>query len=177
MVYESPSARRGSQNTPHSSEMPLRCGPRHCEFGRTSIIDFLLQRGIAVDTRLRHDGQIGLHWAALGGHADAVRLLLERGSPVEAKDESYDGTPLDWALYGWGNIPEERTKIRGYYEVVALLIRSGAKLNPSWFEDDDERARAAKKIRSDKKMMSALAGTFQPDKDVKRRRGRKGNLD
>lgn len=148
-----------------------------CEFGRTSIIDFLLQRGIAVDTRLRHDGQIGLHWAALGGHADAVRLLLERGSPVEAKDESYDGTPLDWALYGWGNIPEERTKIRGYYEVVALLIRSGAKLNPSWFEDDDERARAAKKIRSDKKMMSALAGTFQPDKDVKRRRGRKGNLD
>ena len=148
-----------------------------CEFGRTSVIDFLLQRGVAVDTWLRNDGQIGLHWAALGGHTDAVRLLLQHGSPVDSKDETHDGTPLDWALYSWGNIPEERSEARSYYEVVALLIRSGAKPNPSWFQDDDEQGRAARKIRSDKKMMSALAGTFQPDKHTKRRRGRKGNLD
>ena len=132
-----------------------------CEFGRTSVIDFLLQKGIAVDTKLPHDRQIGLHWAAFGGHTDAVRLLLERGSPVDVKDESYDGTPLDWALYAWGNSPEERTKQNGYYEVVALLVRSGAKPNPSWFEDDDDRGRASKKLRSDKKMMSALAGKFK----------------
>jgi hypothetical protein len=93
---------------------------------------------------------------------------LERRSPVDARDESYDGTPLDWALYAWGNIPGERVDVSGYYEVVALLVRSGAKLNPSWFEGDDDRGRATKKIRSDKRMMSALADTFQSGKNAKK---------
>ena len=106
-----------------------------CEFGRTSVVDFLLQRGMEVDAKLRHDGQTGLHWAAYGGHADTVKLLLERGAPVDAKDESYDGTPLEWALYGWGNSPGMAERGR-YYEVVALLVRAGAKLDPEWYEDD-----------------------------------------
>src|SRR5262249_38323890 len=48
-----------------------------CEFGRTSVVEFLLKQGIEIDVRLRHNGQTGLHWAALGGHADTVKLLLE----------------------------------------------------------------------------------------------------
>ena len=35
-----------------------------CEFGRTSVVDFLLQRGMEMDAKLKHDGQTGLHWAA-----------------------------------------------------------------------------------------------------------------
>ena len=167
----------GSLKTSATEQQKLDGFAWACEFGRTSVIDFLLQKGVSVDTKLRHDGQIGLHWAALGGHSEAVRLLLERGSPVEVKDETHQGTALDWALYGWGNVSEDRTEVRGYYEVVALLIQSGAKPNPSWFKDDDEQGRAAKKIRSDKKMMSALTGTFQPDKNAKRRGGRKVNPD
>lgn len=47
-----------------------------CEYGWTGVVDFLLQRGIEVGEM--HRGQTGLHWAAYGGHADIVRLLLER---------------------------------------------------------------------------------------------------
>lgn len=41
-------------------------------------------------------GNTGLHWAALGGHLGAVRLLVENGaSPVLANDKEY--VPLDLA--------------------------------------------------------------------------------
>src|SRR5215467_2413750 len=62
-----------------------------CEFGRTSVVDFLLRHGIDVDAKLPHDHQTGLHWAAYGGHADTVKLLLECGAPVNAIDGSYGG--------------------------------------------------------------------------------------
>ncbi|MGI8743003.1 MAG: ankyrin repeat domain-containing protein [Bryobacteraceae bacterium] len=91
-----------------------------CEFGRTSVVDFLLQRGMEVNAKLRHDGQTGLHWAAAGGHVDTVRLLLERGAAIDAKDGSYGGTPLGWALYARDDSPE-RAERAHYHEVIALL--------------------------------------------------------
>src|SRR5262245_19076128 len=73
-----------------------------CEFGRTRVVDFLLQRGMKLGTKLKHHGQTGLHWAAYGGHADTVKLLLKHGALINAKDKSFGGTPLGWALYAWG---------------------------------------------------------------------------
>lgn len=127
-----------------------------CEFGRTSVVDFLLQRGMHVDAKLRHDRQTGLHWAAFEGHVDTVRLLLDRGAPIDVKDETYEGTPLDWALYGWG--APERPPRKSYHEVVALLVRAGAKLAPEWYENNEERRRIAERIRSDQRMLAALRG-------------------
>ena len=49
--------------------------------------------------------ETGLHWAAYEGHADIVRLLLDGGAPVDLKDHRHDGTPMDWALHGWGSSP------------------------------------------------------------------------
>jgi len=46
-----------------------------CGFGRTSVVDFPLQRGTELDAKRRHDGQTGLHGAAIGGHVDSVKLL------------------------------------------------------------------------------------------------------
>jgi hypothetical protein len=129
-----------------------------CEFGRTSVVDFLLQKGMAVDTMLKHDGQTGLHWAAYGGHADTVQLLLEHGAPVDVRDENHGGTPLDWALYAWGNCSRREVAGRRYYEVVARLARAGAQLDPPWDEDNEDRRRAMKKIHSDPCMRAALAG-------------------
>ncbi len=131
-----------------------------CEFGRTSIVDFLLQRGIGIDAKLKHNGQTGLHWAAFGGHVDTVKLLLKCGAPVDLKDESYGGIPLGWALYGWG-APETPGRA-DYYEVVALLLRAGAKLDPEWYEVDDDRRRAAERMKSDPQMLAALRGE-RPD--------------
>jgi ankyrin repeat protein len=128
-----------------------------CQFGRTAVVDFLLNKGTHTDEKLKHDGQTGLHWAAYGGRADTVKLLLKRGAPVDVKDPSYDGTPLQWALYAWGNSPvlAERGQ---HHEVVALLARAGAKLEPEWCEDDPERRLAVKKLRADPIMQAALAG-------------------
>jgi ankyrin repeat protein len=124
-----------------------------CEFGRTSVVDFLLQRGMQLDAKLRHHGQTGLHWAAYGAHVDTVKLLMERGAPIDAKDERHGGTPLEWALYAWGN--SRSTKQETYYEVVALLVRAGARLDPKWYEAIDNRP-AAEKMRSDPRMRAAL---------------------
>ncbi len=129
-----------------------------CEFGRVGVVDFLLRQGIGIDAKLPHDGQTGLHWAAYGGHPETVKLLLVRGAPVNATDESYGGTPLEWALYQWGNSPVQAER-GSYYETVALLIQSGAKLHDEWFqEDDEERQRAVRKLRSDPRMQAALRG-------------------
>jgi ankyrin repeat protein len=131
-----------------------------CQFGRTGVVEFLLKRGIDLDSKLRHNGQTGLHWAAYGGHAATVKMLLDCGSPVETKDETYNGTPLEWALYAWGNAAPPRKA--PYYEVVALLARAGAKLDPAWFVEDSDRKRAADNIRSDPRMLEALATQPEP---------------
>ncbi|MCI0391102.1 MAG: ankyrin repeat domain-containing protein [Acidobacteria bacterium] len=127
-----------------------------CEFGRTSVVEFLLQLGSEVDAKLKHNGQTGLHWAAYGGHVDTVKLLLQHGAPVDAKDDTYGGTPLGWALYAWG--APENAKRADYYEVVALLVRAGAKLDPEWYEENEDRRRAAEKMRADPRMLAALRG-------------------
>jgi len=128
-----------------------------CQFGRAAVVEFLLDKGTPTDEKLKHDGQTGLHWAAYGGHADTVQLLLKRGASVHVKDSSYDGTPLQWALYAWGNSPVLAARGR-HHEVVALLARAGAKLDPEWYEDDAERRLAVKKLRADPIMQAALMG-------------------
>jgi ankyrin repeat protein len=125
-----------------------------CEFGRASIVEFLLQRGMDVDTKLKHHGQTGLHWAAYGGHADTVKVLLEHGATVEARDQKFGGTPLEWALDGWANSPPSVGQ-ESYYEVVAQLVRAGAKLDPHWQEQQAVQA-GAQKVRSDPRMLAAL---------------------
>jgi ankyrin repeat protein len=148
----------GSLKPPATQEQMKAGFAWACEFGRTGAVDFLLQRGMEVDAKLRHHGQTGLHWAAYGGHPDTVDLLLQRGVPIDTRDESYDGTPLGWALYAWGNSTERQAERGRYYHVVALLARAGAKLDPEWHQDDEDRRRAAEKMRSDPRMLAALRG-------------------
>lgn len=133
-----------------------------CEFGRTTVVEFLLERGVKIDAKLKHDGQTGLHWAACGGHAETVDALLRRGARVDAKDESYGGTPLGWTLYAWGNAPGPEVRRRQYYEVVARLIQGGSTLDLQWYPDDDDRQRALAKARSDPRMLAALRGEEHP---------------
>jgi ankyrin repeat protein len=134
-----------------------------CEFGRTSVVEFLLEKSIKIDARLKHDGQTGLHWAAYQGHEETVDALLRRGAPVDAKDESHGGTPLGWALYAWGTASDTEVRRGQYYDVVALLSQAGAQLDLQGHSDDDDWRRILAKARSDPRMMAALRGEGRPE--------------
>jgi len=120
-----------------------------CEYGRTGVVDFLLDKGMDVAATVRNHGQTGLHWAACNAHVETAKLLLHRKAPVDAKDETWGGTPLDWTLHGWRDAPTGTAR-DGYYDVVALLVAAGAAVNPEWL--------GAENVRSDPRMIAALGG-------------------
>jgi hypothetical protein len=145
---------RGFFNTdgtlkPSATETQMRDGfTWACEFGRTDVVAFLLERGMDVTAKLRNHGNTGLHWASFGGHVSTVQLLLNRHAPLDVVDDSYGGTPLSWALHAWGN--ERQGSPDRYYRVVALLVAAGATVEPQWLEHPT--------IQADAKMVAALSG-------------------
>ncbi len=46
-----------------------------------------------------HGHSTPLHQAAVGGHLAVVRLLVERGAPLDTKDTLWHGTPAGWAAH------------------------------------------------------------------------------
>jgi len=66
-----------------------------------------------------------LHRAAMGGHPDAVRVLLKFGADVNATDGMFSAPPLVWAVEGRSN-----TNAPGadHVEVARLLIAAGSPL-------------------------------------------------
>jgi len=126
-----------------------------CEYGRTPVVAFLIQRGVDVGTKLRNHGQTGLHWAAFGGYPDTVRILLNARSPVNEKDPEFDGTPLGWALYAWGGGgPRPGSEL--YYDVVAQLVAAGATVDPQWLDASSRGFPLARRIQDDPRMRAAL---------------------
>jgi Ankyrin repeats (3 copies) len=130
-----------------------------CEYGRSDVAEFLLQRGMDVAAKLKHHGQTGLHWAAYGGHADTVLVLLRHHAPVDVTDDTFEGTPLRWALYAWAGGGPHKGDSR-YYSVVKLLVAAGATLEGEWFNEDESGGPIAKSIRQDAAMREALGGTL-----------------
>jgi ankyrin repeat protein len=56
------------------------------------------------DPHARDKDQVtALHRAAMGGHPDAVRVLLRFGADVNALDGMFAATPLVWAVEGRGH--------------------------------------------------------------------------
>ncbi len=111
-------------------------------YGRTSVVDFLLQKGVdpAVTDAA---GQTALHWAAGTGQMDVIKLLLKRGAPLEAKN-GYGGTVLDQTL--WFAFNAQANGIGpafdgvDYTAVIDTLIAAGAKVDvyPEMKENVDE---------------------------------------
>jgi hypothetical protein len=125
-----------------------------CEYGRTDVVEFLLQRGVPLDAASH--GETGLHWAAYNAHVDIVKLLLAKDAPLHLVDKRFRGTPLSWALYGWHD-PSPDAEAANYYEVVALLTAAGAKADREWLSG----ARLIEKIDKDPRMIAALAGELR----------------
>ena len=71
-------------------------GRHKTESQAIAAIELLLERGLNINAT-DATGRTALHGAALQGHDDVVRFLVDNGADLQAKDE--DGfTPLDTAL-------------------------------------------------------------------------------
>ena len=71
-------------------------------------------------------------WAAEEGYEAVVKLLLEKGAELEAKDEMDGQTPLSWAAANGLS----RAAVNGHEVVVKLLLEKGAELET---KDDHRR--------------------------------------
>ncbi len=73
------------------------------QYGRVEILGELLKAG-EYPNRYNppgaHSHSTPLHQAALAGHFDAVRLLIESGARLDIKDLLWQGTAADWAHHG-----------------------------------------------------------------------------
>ncbi len=129
----------GSLKPSAASEQMKRGFNWACEYGRTHVVEFLLDRGVQVGD--------GLHWASFSGELEIMEMLLKQNAPVDVKDERFGATPLGWALYAWSNQPQTAPPDR-HCQVAARLVAAGAKPEPNWLADE--------KIRADPKMFAAL---------------------
>jgi ankyrin repeat protein len=122
-----------------------------CEYGRTAVVEYLLDRGIDAGEILpRPHGQTGLHWAAHGGHVATVRALLARGAPVDVTDQRFGATPLGWALHGRSERQQDAAANDAYLDVVALLVAAGAPVEAGWLSEAN--------ARTDPRLFAALGG-------------------
>ena len=98
----------------------------------TPAVRVLLDLGFDVAAARRypewHRGETALHVAAWRGRAETVRLLINRGAPLETTIKS-GHTPLDMALLALTE-QSEWTPNDYSIEIAQLLLDAGAKLHP-----------------------------------------------
>jgi ankyrin repeat protein len=99
---------------------------RAAETGNAAAVELMLDLGFPIDAR-GEDGGTALHAAAYHGSVEVVRLLVRRGADVDARDSSWDDTPLGWALVGSGERPSTNSD-PDWVDSVQALLDAGASL-------------------------------------------------
>ena len=87
----------------------------------------MLEFGFSANAR--RFGETPLHAAAYRGDAAAVRVLLEAGAEVDARDEQFESTALTFAAVGSG---ERAGQPGDWTSTVRLLIEAGASRHGGW---------------------------------------------
>jgi ankyrin repeat protein len=101
-------ARAATRSSPPATWPPGSCRGSPAltdaaDHGHTEAVRPMLDLGFPPGTRSEQDnGATALHLAAAAGSTGTVRLLLDRGADIEARDTAWNSTPLEWAIVGSG---------------------------------------------------------------------------
>jgi len=98
--------------------------------GNTGIMQLLIDAGANVNGYPNtesgfHTHATALHQAVNAVSLEAVRILVSAGADLHARDNIYDGTPLEWAMH----LKRETTDIEKTkrYAAMESFLRSAAK--------------------------------------------------
>jgi ankyrin repeat protein len=114
---------------------------RAAEHGDTAAVGLMLDLGFPLDTR-GDNGGTPLHAASYNGSPQTVHLLLDRGADIEARDTTWNDTPLGWAMVGSGERPRTN-KAADWTETVQTLLEHGASTDEITLEPDDPKPPSA----------------------------------
>jgi ankyrin repeat protein len=73
------------------------------QLGHSDVVGLLLDAGEdpnRYNPEGVHSHSTPMHQAAVAGHLNVVRLLVERGARMDIEDTIWNGTPLGWAEHG-----------------------------------------------------------------------------
>ena len=120
-----------------------------CGYGHVATAQRLLEHGARASAPA-DKGETPLHWASGGGHRDVVDLLLAREAPLGVVDETWEGTPMDWAIYGWATANDDAARQR-CRDTIMRLLSAGAACRPEW-----AGAELGARLRSDPDLAALL---------------------
>jgi ankyrin repeat protein len=110
---------------------------RSAEHGDTDAVALMLDLGFPLETR-GDDGGTPLHAAAYNGSLETARLLLDRGADIEARDTTWNDTPLGWAAVGSGERPRTNTAAN-WLDTVKALLEHGASTDEITLDPDNQK--------------------------------------
>jgi ankyrin repeat protein len=92
--------------------------------GKNNVDSMRMMAGLGFHlTSHGESGSTPLHVAAWHGHVQMVQLLLDSGASVNARDATYNTSPLAWAAHGSKNCSQAD---EDYCAVITTLIGAGA---------------------------------------------------
>jgi len=98
-----------------------------CMVGRAGDAERLLDLGADPVAGMK-TGLAGAHYAASGGHFEAIRMIIRRGVPLETVN-MYGGTVLGQALYS-----AVREHKDSHTDIIKALIEAGAVIETGTIE-------------------------------------------